>query len=147
MNKEKIKIYYDDKTKFKKIDFIDENDFKKKERSVRKYNMLAYKDLIFKYYPELKKGNYEGQKIESNEEDKVVKYELQLATDERFKKVYGPIILHYTVYTEKNLILLTDITPNEILIEGHRKELATYKGVPYANNKDLFKIKVMLGGK
>ena len=29
------------------IDYINENEFKKKERSVKKYNMLAYKKLLF----------------------------------------------------------------------------------------------------
>ena len=31
------------------IDYINENEFKKKERSVKKYNMLAYKKLLFEY--------------------------------------------------------------------------------------------------
>ena len=29
------------------FEYLDENDFRKKERSVRKYNMLAYKKLTF----------------------------------------------------------------------------------------------------
>ena len=29
------------------IDYLNENEFRKKERSVKKYNMLAYKKLIF----------------------------------------------------------------------------------------------------
>ena len=40
------------------IEYLNENDFRKKERSVRKYNMLAYKKLTFTYYPELRKGNF-----------------------------------------------------------------------------------------
>mgnify|MGYP003300330500 CR=1 FL=1 len=40
------------------FEYLDENDFRKKERSVRKYNMLAYKKLTFNYYPELRKGNF-----------------------------------------------------------------------------------------
>ena len=35
------------------FEYLDENDFRKKERSVRKYNMLAYKKLTFDYYPKL----------------------------------------------------------------------------------------------
>ena len=34
------------------FEYLDENDFRKKERSVRKFNMLAYKKLTFTYYPE-----------------------------------------------------------------------------------------------
>ena len=117
------------------FEYLDENDFRKKERSVRKYNMLAYKKLTFTYYPELRKGTFLGQEISKNEKDKTVSYELQLPTDELFKKVHGPIILHYTVYTEKNIILLTNITPEGILDEGHRAELSTYKGVMISKPK------------
>ena len=81
-----------------------------------------------------------------NEKDKTVSYELQLPTDELFKKVHGPIVLHYTVYTEKNIILLTNITPEGILDEGHRAELSTYKGVMISKTnpeKDLFKINLL----
>ena len=110
------------------FEYLDENDFRKKERSVRKYNMLAYKKLTFTYYPELRKGTFLGKEVKKDEKAKTISYELQLPTDELFKKVHGPIVLHYTVYTEKNIILLTNITPEGILDEGHRAELSTYKG-------------------
>ena len=128
------------------FEYLDENDFRKKERSVRKYNMLAYKKLTFSYYPELRKGNFLGQEVNKNTKDKTVSYELKLPTDELFSKVHGDIILHYTVYTEKNIILLTNITPEGILDEGHRAELATYKGVMISKtnpSKDMFKINLL----
>ena len=43
------------------FEYLNENDFRKKERSVRKYNMLAYKKLTFTYYPELRKGTFLGK--------------------------------------------------------------------------------------
>ena len=43
------------------FEYLDENDFRKKERSVRKYNMLAYKKLTFTYYSELRNGNFLGK--------------------------------------------------------------------------------------
>ena len=128
------------------FEYLDENDFRKKERSVRKYNMLAYKKLTFSYYPELRKGNFLGQEVSRNEKDKTVSYELKLPTDELFVKVHGEIILHYTVYTEKNIILLTNITPEGILEEGHRAELTAYKGVMISKanpEKDMFKINLL----
>ncbi|MBQ8534895.1 MAG: hypothetical protein IJ463_04340, partial [Bacilli bacterium] len=67
------------------FEYLDENDFRKKERSVRKYNMLAYKKLTFTYYPELRKGTFLGKEVSKNEKDKTVSYELQLPTDELFK--------------------------------------------------------------
>ena len=128
------------------FDYLDVDEFRDKERLVRKYNYLAYKKLAFTYYPELRKGNFLGKEVSKNEKDKTVSYELQLPTDELFKKVHGPIILHYTVYTEKNIILLTNITPEGILDEGHRAELSTYKGVMISKTnpeKDLFKINLL----
>ena len=32
------------------IDFLNENYFREKERALKKYNMLAYKKLIFEFY-------------------------------------------------------------------------------------------------
>ena len=128
------------------IEYLDENDFRKKERSVRKYNMLAYKKLTFNYYPELRKGNFLGKEVGRDNKTNTVTYELKLPTDELFAKVHGEIILHYTVYLEKHIILLTNITPEEILDEGHRAELSTYKGVMISKThpeKDMFKINLL----
>ncbi len=128
------------------FEYLDENDFRKKERSVRKYNMLAYKKLTFNYYPELRKGNFLGEEKSKNDKDKTISYVLKLPTDELFAKVHGVICVHYTVYTEKKVILLTNITPEEILSEGHRAELSTYKGVMISKSnpeKDMFKINLL----
>ena len=128
------------------FEFLDENDFRKKERSVRKYNMLAYKKLTFNYYPELRKGNFLGEEIDHDDKAKTVTYDLKLPTDKLFAKVHGEIRLHYTVYTEKGVILLTNITPEGILGEGHRTELATYKGVMISKadpERDMFKINLL----
>lgn len=128
------------------FEYLDENDFRKKERSVRKYNMLAYKKLTFNYYPELRKGTFLGKEVKKDDKNNTISYELLLPTDELFKKVHGPIILHYTVYKDKNIILLTNITPEGILDEGHRAELSTYKGVMISKTnpeKDMFKINLL----
>lgn len=128
------------------FEYLDENDFRKKERSVRKYNMLAYKKLTFNYYPELRKGNFLGKEVSKSEKENTINYELKLPTDELFAKVHGEITLHYTVYTEKGIILLTNITPEGILDEGHRAELSTYKGVMISKTnpeKDMFKINLL----
>ena len=42
------------------FEYLNENDFRVKERSVRKYNMLAYKKMMFEYYPKLKQGEFLG---------------------------------------------------------------------------------------
>ena len=79
------------------FEYLDENDFRKKERSVRKYNMLAYIKLTFNYYPELRTGTFLGKEVSNNDKYKTIAYELKLPTDELFAKVHGEIILHYTV--------------------------------------------------
>ena len=38
------------------VDYVNENEFHKLERSLKKYNMLAYKKLYFEYYPKIKEG-------------------------------------------------------------------------------------------
>lgn len=128
------------------FEYQNENDFRKKERSVRKYNMLAYKKLTFEYYPELRSGNFLGELVSVNKKEKTKSYELKLPTDELFAKVHGEIRLHYTVYENKNIVLLTNITPEGILEEGHRAELSTYKGVMISKSnpeKDMFKVNLL----
>lgn len=108
------------------LDYLDEKKFQKIERSLKKYNMLAYKKLILDYYPSLKKGKFIGNLIESNEEHD--KYELKLPTDLIFQKVHGDIKLFYKVNKNEKIIILENIEPSEILITGHKCELITYKG-------------------
>ena len=125
------------------IEYLNENEFRKRERSVKKYNMLAYKKLMFTYYPEFREGNFEGQVISTNKKEGITKYELKLPTDSTFAKVYQEIVLHYTVYENQKIVMLNTITPDDILTEGHQKELQTYKGVPISKShaeKDIFKI-------
>ena len=128
------------------FEYQNENDFRKKERTVRKYNMLAYKKLTFEYYPDLRNGEFLGELVSVNKKEKTKNYELKLPTDALFAKVHGEIKLHYTVYEDKNIILLTNITPEGILDEGHRAELNTYKGVMISKTnpeKDMFKVNLL----
>ena len=63
-----------------------------------------------------------------------------------FAKVHGEMILHYTVYNKQKTVILDTITPEEILSEGHQKELTTYKGVMISKShadKDMFKINLL----
>ncbi len=128
------------------FEYVNENEFKKIERSVKKYNMLAYKKLYFEYYPALKEGNLLGQVVEENPAEKTKTYELKLPTDMMFSKVHGDIKLYYVVYEEKKIIMLDRIEPVDILSEGHQSELVTYKGVMVSKEhaeKDMFKINLL----
>ncbi len=127
------------------FEYENENEFRKKERSIRKYNMLAYKKLQFTYYPQLRDGEFLGKLV--SEKDNMKSYELILPADDMFVKVHGEIVLHYTVYKDKNIVLLTNIvTSDGILEEGHRTELKAYKGVMISKEnkeRDMFKINLL----
>ena len=128
------------------LDYINENEFKKLERALKKYNMLAYKKLNFEYYPELRKGNFIGELISTNKAEKTETYELKLPSDSMFKQVHGDVTLKYIVYKEQNIVMLDTITPTDILLEGHMAELTTYKGVMISKanaSKDMFKIDML----
>ena len=128
------------------FEYLNEAEFKKRERSVKKYNMFAFKKLIFDFYPEMKEGNFLGSLVFEDKEKNIDSYELVLPTDEMFTKVHGEIILHYYVYKDKHIILLKTITPEDLLLEGHKTELGAYKGVMISKEnaeKDMFKINLL----
>ena len=84
--------------------------------------------------------------VSHNKEKNITNYELKLPTDSMFNKVHGDIILHYAVYHDQKIIMLDTLTPDDILTEGHQKELTTYKGVMVSKShaeKDIFKINLL----
>ena len=128
------------------FEYIDEVKFKKLERSLKKYNMLAYKKLYFEFYPALKEGNFLGELIETDEQKDMKRYKLKLPTDMMFVKVHGNIELYYIVYEGEKTVMLETIQPEDILNEGHQSELETYKGVMVSkqhSDKDMFKINLL----
>lgn len=128
------------------FDYINENEFRKLERSLKKYNMLAYKKLYFEFYPKLKNGEFLGELVSTNQDTGEQSYELNLPTDSMFSKVHGDIKLHYQVYEDNKIVMLDTISPEDILTEGHQSELITYKGVMVSkehSDKDIFKINLL----
>lgn len=128
------------------VEYLNENEFNKKIRALKKYNMLAYKKLIFDCVPKLRDGNIQGVAVSKNSKEGIMKYEYKLPTDRMFSQVHGDIVLHYTIYENQKLIMLDTITPEEILSEGHQKELTTYKGVMVSKSHkdlDMFKINLL----
>ena len=128
------------------FDYVNENEFRKLERSIKKYNMLAYKKLYFEYYPALKEGNFLGKVIAKDDAKGTTTYELKLPTDAMFSKVHGDIRLYYIVYEKEKTVMLDKFEPLGILGEGHASELVTYKGVMVSKEhaeKDMFKINLL----
>ena len=128
------------------VEYLNENEFKKKERSLKKYNMLAFKELVFKCVPSLRNGEFQGEIVSRNNKEGITKYKYKLPTDHLFSKVHGDIYLHYTLYENQKLIMLDTLTPEELLSEGHQKELTAYKGVMLSKShaeRDMFKINLL----
>lgn len=128
------------------FDYVNENEFHKLERSLKKYNMMAYKKLCFDFYPKMKEGEFVGEIISTNKENNTQTYKLKLPTDMLFAKVHGDLFLTYIVHETDKMILLDKLEPIEILSEGHQSELVTYKGVMVSkqhSEKDIFKINLL----
>ena len=128
------------------LDYVNENEFRKLERALKKYNMIAFKKLNFEYYPAIRGGNFLGKLVESNKKNNTEKYELRLPSDRIFAQIHGEITLIYTVHKNEGVAMLETITPEDILIEGHRSELTTYKGIMISKenaSKDKFKIDLL----
>lgn len=128
------------------FEYQNENDFNKKERTLKKYNKFAHKKLMFEYYKEIRNGNFLGELVSYSKKDNTKSYVLKLPAADIFTKVHGEIKLHYTVYENEKIILLTNITPEKILNEGHKTELSTYKGVMISKSnpqKDMFKVNLI----
>ncbi len=128
------------------LDYIDENEYHKLERALKKYNMIAFKKLNFDYYPALRNGEFVGELVSQNKKAGTETYELKLPSDKMFAQVHGEVKLHYTVYKKEETVMLDTITPSEILLEGHMSELKTYKGIMISKanaSKDKFKIDLL----
>ena len=85
------------------VKMLDEVDYMKKEKALARYFRKNYKYLIFEVYPKLKRD----YKIDG-------KYEIILPTCELFERVYGKMKFKFSV--QKDVALLEDITPQEILL-------------------------------
>lgn len=106
--------------------YQNKSDFIKKMRSLKTYCPRAYKDLIF---------NIEFSEFNSNENGR---YKKDLHTSKDFKFVYGQIQLIFSV--SNGNVVLEDITPQQFLLDGYFNLLKVYKGMPYRDNKDKFRI-------
>ena len=129
------------------LDYLDENNFKKLERSLKKYNMVAYKKLMFEFYPKLRNGEFVGECTSINKHEQTETYELRLPTDKLFVRVYGEVKLSYTVYKANSVVILNDLEPKGILLDGHKSELTAYKGIMISKanaQREIFKINMAL---
>lgn len=117
------------------ITYLDYNEYKKRERGLKRYFKKAYKYLVFEAVVKLKEpGKIDGI------------YQVDLPTEELFEKTYGKIILKFSV--KNDIAIIEDIEPSNLILQCYMKDLPVYKGIPYVDEKDLFRIKLnekMLG--
>ena len=113
------------------ISYINENEFNKGIKALKKYNKIAYKDFIFCKLPKLRAGELIGIKDGNF-------YKCQLNSDALFEFVHGSVYVTYLV--DGNNLTLTGIEPSRFLTEGHKIEAKIYKGVPILGPQDKFKI-------
>lgn len=128
------------------LDYANENEYKKLERALKKYNMLAFKKLNFEFYPALRNGNFLGEAVSTNKKNGTTTYELRLPSDKMFAQIHGEVKLIYTVHKNQEVVMLDNITPSDILLEGHMSELTTYKGIMISKanaSKDKFKVDLL----
>ena len=109
-----------------KITYLDEIEYTKLVKGLKEINMLAYKEIVLKK----KKFNTTPGK-----------HELILTTSEDFKKVHGDIKVIYSA--TKDTIIIENIEPRDILMEYHKIHKNTYKGIPFVDKKDIFKINLV----
>lgn len=115
-----------------KILFRDYIDYTKKKKALEKYLGKSFRYLVLYIVPKLKRpGKKDGL------------YSINLEADEIFNKVYGNARLIYSV--KNDIAIIEDIEPKQFLLDGYFQDLEIYKGIPYRDEKDLFKIKVLLG--
>ena len=134
------------------LDYVNENEFRKLERALKKYNMIAFKKLNFEYYPAIRNGEFLGELVSTDKKAGTKTYELRLPSDKLFTQIHGEVKLIYEVHEHEGVAILETLTPEDILLEGHRSELTTYKGIMISKEnaaKDKFKVDLlsMLQGK
>lgn len=132
MNKDGEVITKKYKDNRKILTYLDDVDYRKKERALKTYLWRTYDYLMDEVIPILQRKNKkDGQ------------YEVDLNAPELFEKVYGKVKLLFEV--KNDTVILETITPEDILMEMYMRELPTYKGIPYRNERDKFKIELLKG--
>lgn len=106
--------------------YLDANDFRKKQRSLKKYNMQTFKYLTFKYLKSQNLPKEDGH------------YIVDLPSSKEFEFVYGKVRLHYEL--RKGIMILENLEPQQFLIDGYMQDLGQYRGMFYRNEADKKKI-------
>lgn len=135
----KVTSYIIDSSDRYSIDYLDYREQHRIERLIRSlktYNMIAYKEYAFEFMKEIKRGNFLGK---YNEDEDTYTY--YMFSDEVFRKLYGDVRLIYRVQGSK--VILLDLQPSKVFEEGARRLLGTYHGTVVVDETDKFKIDLL----
>lgn len=113
-----------------KIKYANETNFNSLLKSMKIYNMKAYKEFIFIYLPNMRQGIFDAERNESGV------YKQDLTTDRLFEYVHGRMCFSYIV--EDNIITLLSVEPEQFLDKGRKVMLSVYKGCPITSARDKF---------
>ena len=82
------------------LEYLNEVEFKKRERNLKEYSNYTYEKLVFNVFPELMKGNFKGKIVSYDTKRKITKYELKLPidSDSTLSDMNENFTLHYMVY-------------------------------------------------
>ncbi len=125
------------------IAYREEDKINKQLRNIKKYYMNAYKEIQFQIFPNMREGIFPKEKTA---EKSSKKKQCELKTDALFRKVHGPLVMHYEIEEETKTVWIDHFSPEGILSEGHHGELTIYKGVMISKSnaaKDIFKIDLL----
>ena len=110
--------------------FRNETNVNKLFKSLDNYNKNAYYQLcIPERFREL---------VWKEQEDGT--YRANLHTDKLFEKVYGKC--YVVAQIRQNNYNIINIEPRQLFLDGYRRLLKTYRGIPYRNKQDLDKLKI-----
>ena len=89
------------------LEYLNEVEFKKRERNLKEYSNYTYEKLVFNVFPELMKGNFKGKIVSYDTKRKITKYELKLPidSDSTLSDMNENFTLHYMVYENKDLVI------------------------------------------
>ncbi len=124
------------------LEYLNEVEFKKRERNLKEYSNYTYEKLVFNVFPELMKGNFKGKIVSYDTKRKITKYELKLPidSDSTLSDMNENFTLHYMVYENKDLVILDTITP-----ETYQIGLNSYKGIAInkANTERVYRVNLL----
>ena len=129
MSKE-IKFQLRKSAQNQQIVYVNENDFIKKYRGLKRICPDAFRNLCFYFFKNGICNKQDGD------------YVYDAPTSPEFKVLFGQIKVIYSI--KNGIIYVKDLIPSEIFLNNYYGGVETYKGYPCYSEKDKFKINLLM---